>query len=76
MVAEKDGSMIAKKYDKIHKNLMDYILSGQMHSTLIGMQIAVDSSSKDNDLRNVEQFVEYITGLIARADDYANNVKA
>jgi len=69
--------MATKKYDKMHQQLMDYILSGQMHSTLIGMQIAVDSSSKENDFKNVETFVEYITGLIGRAEAYAkNNVKA
>jgi len=67
--------MAINKYDKMHKDLMDYILSGEMHSTLIGMQIAVDSSSRENDIRNIELFVEYVTGLVSRSENFAKSRK-
>jgi len=67
---------MTKKYDKIHREIMDYILSGEMHSTLIGMMISVDSSTKSNDIKSVKQFAEYVVNLIAKAEKFAkDNVK-
>jgi len=66
----------AEKYDKIQKELMDYILSGQIHSTMIGMTIMVDHSDKKEDIKDVEMFVEYVLGLMKRAEKYGkDNVK-
>lgn len=67
----------AEKYDKIQRELMDYILSGQIHSTMIGKTIMVDHSDKKEDLRDVEEFVEYILGLLQRAEKFGkDNVKS
>jgi len=60
----------------MHREIMDYILSGEMHSTLIGKVISVDSSTKSNDIKSAEEFAEYVTNLIAKAETFAkNNVK-
>ena len=67
----------AKKYDKIQQDLMDYILSGQMHSTLIGKLISMDSSSDPSSIKSVEEFVEYIISLLERSESYRkDNVKS
>ena len=67
----------AKKYDKIQQDLMDYILSGQMHSTLIGKLISMDSSSDPSSIKAVEEFVEYIISLLERSESYRkDNVKS
>jgi hypothetical protein len=64
------------EYDKIHRELMDYILSGQIHSTLIGKTIMVDHSDKRENLTDVEDFVEYMVSLIKRAEQFGkDNVK-
>lgn len=64
------------EYDKMHRELMDYILSGQMHSTLIGKTITMNHSDSTNDLRDVEEFVEYVVSLIKRAEQFRkDNVK-
>jgi len=78
MVADKDGKInMAKesKYDKMQRNLMDYILSGEIHSTLIGKTIMVDHSDRRENLSDIEEFVEYILGIIKRAEKFSDNVK-
>lgn len=65
------------KYDTIHSQLMDYILSGESHSTLIGMLISMDHS--DNGIEEVEGYVEYIVSQLKKAEEYAlrkDNVKS
>ena len=68
--------MVVKKYDKMQRDLIDYIMSGQMHSTLIGKTVSINGSSSNNDLREVEEFVEYMVSLFKRAEDFGkDNVK-
>lgn len=65
----------AKDYDQIHQDVMDLILSGQMHSTLIGKTVAIGSKS-DKNLREIEDFVEYIVNLLKKAEQFRkDNVK-
>ena len=65
-----------KKYEKMHRQLIDYIMSGQIHSTLIGKTISLNNSNSSNDLREVEDFVEYMVNLIKKAEDFGkDNVK-
>ena len=63
------------EYDQIHQDVMDLILSGQMHSTLIGKTVAIGSKS-DKNLREIEDFVEYIVNLLKKAEQFRkDNVK-
>jgi len=65
-----------KKYDKMQRELMDYILSGKIHSTMIGKTIMVDHSDKKENLSDIEEFVEYMVSLIKRAENFGkDNVK-
>jgi hypothetical protein len=64
---------VAKKYDKIQQDLMDYILSGQMHSTLIGKLVSMDSSSDPSSIKAVEELVEYIVSLLQRSENYGKD---
>ena len=64
------------KYDTIHTQLMDYILSGEGHSTLIGRLISMDHS--DDDVSEVESYVEYVVSQLKKAEEYSirkDNVK-
>jgi len=73
---EKNKVKSTKQYDKMHRELIDYIMSGQMHSTLIGKTISVGNTSSKNDLRDIEEFVEYTVALIKKAGQFRkDNVK-
>ena len=73
---EKNKVKSIKQYDKMHRELIDYIMSGQMHSTLIGKTISVGNTSSKNDLRDIEEFVEYTVALIKKAEQFRkDNVK-
>ena len=66
-----------KKYDTIQQQLMDYLLSGENHSTLVGKVISMDHSS--NGIDEVEGYVEYIIRQLRQAEDYSkrkDNVKS
>lgn len=68
--------MPINKYDKMQRELMDFILSRELHSTMIGMTIMVDHSDKSEDIRDVENFVEYVIGLLKKAEKFGkDNVK-
>jgi hypothetical protein len=76
MVKEKMANKSKKNdYDQMHIDLMDMILSGQMHSTLIGKTVAVGSKS-DKNLKEIEDFVEYIVNLLKKSEQFRkDNVK-
>ena len=63
-------------YDKIHRDMMDLILSGDLHSTLVGKLISVDHSDDDGAIKQAEEFTEYIVGLLKRSEERAKDVKA
>lgn len=66
--------MANNKYDQIHRDLMDMITSGEMHSTLVGKVITV--SGPGGSLSNIEEFVEYIINLLKKAEQFRKgNVK-
>ena len=68
--------MSKEKYDTIHQQLMDYLLSGESHSTLVGKTISMDHSSNSTD--EVEDYVEYVISQLKQAEEYSkrkDNVK-
>lgn len=66
---------MSKKYDVMHKNLMDLLLSGELHSTLVGKIISVDHSDNETSIEQAEEFTEYIISLIKKANQRAKDVK-
>ena len=54
----------ATKWDTVHTQLMDYILSGESHSTLVGKVISLDHS--DEGVSEVESYVEYVISQLQR----------
>lgn len=56
---------------------MDYLLSGSLHSTLVGKMVSMDHSNDADRVSEVETYVEYITTLLQQAEQYQkDNVKA
>jgi len=67
--------MAINKYDQIHQDLMDLILSGNMHSTLVGKQITL-GGSQESVIKQAEEFTEYTVNLLKKAENYRkDNVK-
>ena len=66
---------MSKKYDEMHKNLMDLILSGELHSTLVGKIISVDHSDDSTAIQQAEEFTEYVVNLIKKSNQRAKDVK-
>ena len=58
---------MATKYDQIHKDLMDLILSGDLHATMVGRIVTLGGSEK-SDLREAEILVEYTVDLLKKAE--------
>jgi uncharacterized tellurite resistance protein B-like protein len=59
-----------EKYDAIHQQLMDYLLSGELRSTLVGKLISMDHS--DEGISEVEDYVEYVVDQLRNAENYSN----
>ena len=57
------------KYKKIHRQLMDYLLSGETHSTLVGKLVSMDRSN--NSIDEVEEYVEYVVRQLRAAEQYS-----
>lgn len=65
----------ASKYDQMHRDLMDFILNGNMHSTLVGKVVSLSGNEK-SDLESVEELVEYVTSLAEKSEKFRkDNVK-
>ena len=65
-----------ERYGVVRQQLTDYLLSGESHSTLIGMTISMDHS--DSDSNEIESYVEYVVNQLKNAEAHANrkdNVK-
>jgi hypothetical protein len=68
--------MVAKKYDKLEKDLVNLISSGSLHTTLIGKIVSVDHSDAEDDVKAIKEFAEYVVNLVMKADKYGkDNVK-
>lgn len=54
---------------------MDLLLSGELHSTLVGKIISVDHSDDSTSIRQAEEFTEYVVDLLKKAEQRAKDVK-
>jgi hypothetical protein len=63
------------KYDKIHKDLMNFLLNQGTHSTIVGKQIVLGGSNSSN-IQQAEELTEYIVDLIKKSGQFRkDNVK-
>ena len=75
MVGKENMENSKVNYDKIHRDMMDLILSGDLHYTLVGKLISVDHSNDDDTIKQAEEFTEYIVGLLKQSEERAKDVK-
>jgi len=64
---ETDTTM--NKYELIKHDVEKFLISGNMHSTLVGKQITLGGSEQST-LQQAKEFAEYIADLIEKAENY------
>ena len=55
-------------YDDLHKKIVDYLASGKMHSTIVGMYIALDGDKSKNDFIEAKAFADYIINFLKKVN--------
>ena len=58
------------KYDKLQGKIVDYLLSGEVKSTLVGKMISLDHSSEKDAINDAEALAEWVVGFIKKAEGY------
>lgn len=53
-------------YDSLHKNIVDYLISGEMHSTLVGIIINLDGDKKD--VIEATRFADYFIDFLKKVN--------
>ena len=67
--------MPINKYDQIHQDLMQLLLNGEMHSTLVGKQVTL-GGSKESSTQQADEFANYVVNLLKKAEQFRkDNVK-
>ena len=51
-------------YDFLHKKIINYLVSGKLHSTLIGIIINLDGDQGKKDMIEATRFADYIINLL------------
>ena len=55
-------------YGYIRNNLIDYLVNGKLHSTIVGMVIVLDGDNSKNDEKEAKKFADYFVDLLKKVD--------
>ena len=53
-------------YDNLHKKIVDYLSSGEVHSTLVGIMINLDGDKGEKDVIEATVFADYIINFLKK----------
>ena len=56
-------------YDALHKRIVDYLTSGKVHSTLIGIMINLDGNKGEKDVIEATVFADYIINFLQKVNE-------
>ncbi len=56
-------------YDLLHEKIVDYLTSGKVHSTLVGMIISLNSDKSKKDVIEATAFADYFINLLKKANE-------
>jgi len=74
-MVERKINMPINKYDQIHQDLMQLLLNGEMHSTLVGKQVTLGGSEASSK-QQADEFANYVVNLLKKAEQFRkDNVK-
>jgi hypothetical protein len=55
-------------YDDLYQKIVDYLTSGKVHSTLVGIIINLDGDKGTKDLIEAKIFADYIINFLKKVD--------
>jgi hypothetical protein len=55
-------------FDRLHKKIVDYLSSGEVHSTLVGIIINLDGDKGEKDVIEATVFADYIINFLKKVD--------
>ncbi len=53
-------------YEQLHTKIFDYLINGNMHSTIVGITAVIDGDKSKNDLIEATRFADYIIDLLKK----------
>lgn len=53
-------------YDSLHQKIVDYLTSGKVHSTLVGIMINLDGDKGEKDVIEATRFADYVINLLKK----------
>ena len=53
-------------YNFLHKKIINYLVSGEIHSTLVGIVINLDGDKGKKDVIEATKFADYIINLLKK----------
>jgi len=56
-------------YDTLHKRIVDYLTSGKVHSTLVGIMINLDGNTGEKDVIEATVFADYIINFLQKVNE-------
>jgi hypothetical protein len=55
-------------YDDLHQKIVDYLTSGKVHSTLVGLIINLDGDKGEKDVIEATVFADYIINFLKKVN--------
>lgn len=55
-------------YNSMHERIVDYLSSGKMHSTLVGIIINLDGDKGKKDVLEATRFADYFIDFLKKID--------
>lgn len=55
-------------YETLHKKIVNYLTSGEIHSTLVGIIICLDGNSGNKDVIEAANFADYIINFLKKVN--------
>ena len=55
-------------YNFLHQKIVDCLVSGQMHSTIVGKIVVLDGDKSKNDFIEATEFADYIIDLLKKVN--------
>jgi hypothetical protein len=53
-------------YDELHQKIVNYLSSGEVHSTLVGIMINLDGDKGEKDVIEATVFADYIINFLKK----------
>lgn len=53
-------------FSQLHERIVDHLVNGKMHSTIVGITIVLDGDKSKNDFIEAKRFADYFIDLLKK----------